>query len=92
VTVPAAVSSWLLLRRDFETEAATRPTMPEPSCILAGDCTVTDEASAARGAAGSRAKPGDADENRRERGNVVALCKPDNCRELAGTSRPAEFI
>ena len=38
--------------------------MPEPSPILAGDCTVTYE---------------DDDETRRERGNTVTICKPDNC-------------
>jgi len=38
--------------------------MSEPLRILAGDCTVTDE---------------DSDETRRECGNVVTLCKPDNC-------------
>jgi hypothetical protein len=41
--------------------------MPEPLRILAGDCTVTDE---------------DAEETRRERGNVVTICTSDNCREL----------
>ena len=38
--------------------------MPEPLGILAGDCTVTDE---------------DADETRRERGNMLTITKPDNC-------------
>ena len=38
--------------------------MPEPLRILAGDCTVTYE---------------DVDETRRERGNTVTICKPDNC-------------
>jgi DNA topoisomerase-1 len=37
--------------------------MPEPLRILAGDCTVTYE---------------DAEETRRERGNTVTICKPDN--------------
>jgi hypothetical protein len=41
--------------------------MPEPLRILAGDCIVIDE---------------DADETRRERGNTVTICKPDNCGEL----------
>lgn len=43
-----------------------RPTlaMPEPLRILAGDCTATDE---------------DTDEARRERGNVLAITKLDNC-------------
>ena len=41
--------------------------MPEPLGILSGDCTVTYE---------------DADEIRRERGNVVTITKPDNCGEL----------
>jgi hypothetical protein len=51
--------------------------MPEPLRILAGDCTVTDEDSAARSAAGSRAKPGDADGTRSERGDIVTICNPD---------------
>jgi hypothetical protein len=38
--------------------------MPEPLRILAGDCTVTYE---------------DADETRRERENVLAVTKPENC-------------
>jgi RecB family endonuclease NucS len=38
--------------------------MPEPIRILAGDCTVTYE---------------DADETRRERGNMLTITKPDNC-------------
>ena len=38
--------------------------MPEPLPILVGDCTVTYE---------------DADETRRERGNLVTITKPDDC-------------
>jgi len=41
--------------------------MPEPLRILAGDCTVTYE---------------DADETRQERGKMLTIAKPDNCREL----------
>lgn len=52
--------------RELNTNDATNRSMPDPSRTLAGDCTVTD---------------GDSDETRRERGSVVALCTPDNCRE-----------
>jgi len=38
--------------------------MPEPLRILSGDCTVTYK---------------DADETRRERGNMLTITKPDNC-------------